>query len=163
MNRRILAVPAIGIVGVLMVGSPLSAAPVATKKLIRIDSKVVGVDVGSGQFFLALGTGGDFGKATFKRSFQPKGEVEATAPDGQRYAMVTETDTFKGKNGTIVIRAVGPAYSMGIGNYEVWNGTWKILSGTGDYAKLKASGRYYGLAVQTMPPAVTKRSTGFVQ
>jgi hypothetical protein len=162
MNRKVLAIAAIGIFAALLVGSPLGATS-AAKKLIRIDSRVVGVESGSGQFFLALGTGGDFGKATFTRSFQPKGDVEATAPDGQRYFIATETDTLKGKRGTLVIRTVGTAYSMGIGNYEVWNGKWSIVSGTGDYSKLKASGRYFGLAVQTQPPAVTRRFTGFVQ
>ena len=147
---------------VLALGSPLGATP-AAKKLIRIDSRVLGIEEGSGQFFLALGTGGDFGKVTFTRSFRPAGEVEATAPDGQRYVIATETDTLKGKNGTIVIRAVGPAYSMGIGNYEVWNGKWSIVSGTGDYSRTKASGRYLGLAVHTQPPAVTRRFTAFVQ
>ena len=124
---------------------------------------MLGIESGSGKFFLALGTGGDTGKATFTRSFRPKGDVDATAPDGQRYFTAIETDTLKGKNGTLVIRAIGPAYSMGIGNYEVWNGTWKILSGTGDYSRLKASGRYFGLAIQTQPPAVTRRFTGFAQ
>lgn len=162
MNRKVLAVAAIGSFAALLLGSPLSATP-AAKKLIRIDSRVLGIDSGSGQFFLSLGTGGDLGKVTFKRSFRPKGEVEATAPDGQRYVIATETDTLKGKNGTIVTRAVGPAYSMGIGNYEVWNGKWSIVSGTGDYSGLKAGGRYFGLAVQSNPPAVTRRFTGFVQ
>lgn len=162
MNRRILAVPAIGIFAALMLGSPLAATS-ANKKLIRIDSRVLGIESGSGKFFLALGTGGDFGKVTFTRSFRPKGDVDATAPDGQRYTIATETDTLKGARGTLVVRAVGPAYSMGIGNYEVWNGKWSIVSGTGAYSKLKAGGRYFGLAIQTNPPAVTKRSTGFVQ
>jgi hypothetical protein len=162
MNRKVLAVAAIGIFAALLLGSPLGATP-AAKKLIRIDSRVLGIEGGTGQFFLALGTGGDFGKVTFMRSFRPKGEKDFTAPDGQVYFIATERDTLKGKNGTIVIRSVGPAYSMGIGNYEVWNGTWKILSGTGDYSRLKASGRYFGLAVQTQPPAVTRRFTGFAQ
>ena len=70
---------------------------------------------------------------------------------------------MKGKKGTLVIRAVGPAYSLGIGNYEVWNGTWSIVSGSGDYSGMKGGGRYFGIAVQTQPPAVTKRYTGFVQ
>jgi hypothetical protein len=162
MNRTVLAVAAIGTLAALLLGSPLGATP-AGKKLIRIDSRVLGIESGSGKFFLALGTGGDLGKVTFTRSFQPKGDVDATAPDGQKYFTATETDTLRGKKGTIVIRAVGPAYSMGIGNYEVWNGTWKILSGTGAYSGLRANGRYFGLAIQTMPPAVTRRFTGFAQ
>ena len=155
-------VAAIGIFAVMSLGSPLGATP-AGKKLIRIDSRVLGVQGGSGTFFLSLGTGGDLGKVTFTRSFRPAGDIEATAPDGQRYTTATETDTLKGKKGTLVIRAVGPAYSLGIGNYEVWNGTWSIVSGSGDYSGMKGGGRYFGIAVQTQPPAVTKRYTGFVQ
>ena len=162
MSQKVLAVAAIGIFAALLLGSPLGATP-AAKKGIRINSRVVGIESGSGQFFLALGTGGDVGKVTFTRSFRPKGEKDFTAPDGQVYFIATETDTLKGRNGTIVIRSVGPAYSMGIGNYEVWNGKWSIVSGTGDYSRTKASGRYFGLAVQTQPPAVTRRFTGFVQ
>ncbi len=162
MNRKVLAVAAIGIFAALSLGSPLSATP-AGKKLIRIDSRVLGIQGGSGKFFLALGTGGDLGKVAFTRSFRPAGEVEATAPDGQRYVIATETDTLKGRNGTLVIRGVGPAYSLGIGDYEVWKGTWSIVSGTGDYSGMRGGGRYFGIAVQTNPPAVTKRYTGFVQ
>jgi hypothetical protein len=104
------------------------------------------------------------GTSPFTRSFRPKGEQARTSPDGQLYVIATETDTLKGKNGTLVIRAVGPSYQTGIGTYEVWNGTWSILSGTDDYAGLKGGGRYFGLAIQTPPfPPVTKTSTGFVR
>jgi hypothetical protein len=163
MNRTVLTVAAIGILAALSFGSPIGATLTA-KTPIRIDSRVRGVDGGSGTFVLQLGrTGGDLGKATFTRSFRPKGHNTLTAPDGQHYFIATETDTLKGKNGTLVIRAVGPAYQMGIGNYEVWNGTWSIVSGTGDYSALKGGGRYFGMAIQTPIPPVSKTSTGFVQ
>jgi hypothetical protein len=166
MNRRLVVLASVASVA-LALGSPLGATPTGEKpvrqKPIRIDSRVVGIEGGSGKFFLALGTAGDLGKVTFTRSFRPAGEVEATALDGQRYVIATETDTLKGRNGTLVIRAVGPAYSLGIGDYEVWKGTWSIVNGTGDYSGLRGSGRYFGIAVQTSPPAVTKRYTGFVR
>ena len=100
---------------------------------------------------------------TFTRSFRPNGHEEATAPDGQTYSIATETDTLKGRNGTIVIRAVGPAYTLGIGDHEAWEGTWSIVSGTGDYSAWRGGGRYFGVATQIQPPVVIKRSTGFVQ
>jgi hypothetical protein len=163
MKRKALTFAAIGILAAMSFGSPLGATPTA-KEQIRIDTRVRGVDAGSGNFVLQLGkTGGDLGKATFTRSFRPKGDKTALAPDGQHYSIVTETDTLTGKNGTLVIRAVGPSYQMGIGAYEVWNGTWSIVSGTGDYAGLKGGGRYFGMAIQTPVPPVTKTSTGFVQ
>jgi hypothetical protein len=138
----------------LALGSPLGATPPG-KKPIRIDSRALGVEGGSGNFFLSLGTGGDLGKVTFTRSFGP----DKTAPDGERYFIATETDTLKGKHGTLVIRAVGPAYSVGIGSSEVWEGRWSIVSGTDDYSGLRGGGRWFGVAAAH---ALTKRSTGFV-
>jgi hypothetical protein len=164
MNPKALAVGAIGIFVVLSLVSPLSAAPVATKRAIHIDSRARGVFGGSGSFFLYMGTGGDLGKLTFTRSFQPKGEGnDYTAPDGQVYSIAKETDTLKGKKGTLVVRAVGPAYNLGIGDHEVWEGKWSIVRGTGAYSGLKGGGRYFADAAQIQPPVITKRSSGFVQ
>jgi hypothetical protein len=46
MNRKVLAVAAIGIFAALLLGSPLGATP-AAKKLIRIDSRVLGIEGGT--------------------------------------------------------------------------------------------------------------------
>ncbi len=163
MNRRLVVLVSVAFVA-LALGSPLSGAPVAAKKAIRIESRTRGIESGSGNFFLTMGTGGDLGKVTFTRSFRPKGEKEYTAPDGQVYFIATETDTLKGKKGTLVIRAVGSAYNLGIGDREVWEGKWSIVSGTGEYSGLRAAGRFFGVAAQQpFPPTITKRSTGFVQ
>ena len=77
------------------------------------------------------------------------------------YLTETETDTLKGRNGTLVMRAVGSAYQMGLGDSEVLAGTWSIVSGTGDYSGMTGGGRYFGTANQT--PTLIKRSTGFVR
>ena len=58
MNRKVLTVAAITIVAALSLGSPLNAAPVATKKVIRIDSTARGVESCSGKFILQLGPPG---------------------------------------------------------------------------------------------------------
>ena len=164
MKRKVLTFAAIGILAALSFGSPLGATP-AAKKAIKIDSRTRGVDSGSGKFILQLGTGGDLGNVTFTRSFRPGGDKSVIAPDGQQYFIATETDTLKGKNGTLVTRAVGPVYQLGggFGNYENWNGKWSIVSGTGDYSGLRGGGRYFGMAIQTPAPPVIKTSTGFVQ
>jgi hypothetical protein len=154
MNRGLVVICSVALVG-LALGSPLGATP-AGKKQIRIDSRTLGVLGGSGNFFLATGKGGDLGKVTFTRSFGP----DKTAPDGQRYFIAKQTDTLQGKNGTLVIRAVGPAYTLGIGSSDVWEGTWSIVSGTGDYSGLRGGGRWFGVASQHR---LVKRSTGFVQ
>ena len=68
------------------------------------------------------------------------------APDGLRYRdRQAETDTLKGRNGTLVIRAVGSAYQMGIGDSEPWEGAWSIVSGTGDYSGMTGGGRFFGV------------------
>ena len=156
MSGRFVAVGAIGIVCAILFAAPLGATT-AGKKPIRIDSRTVGIEGGSGNFFLSMGKGGDLGKVTLTRTFGP----DKTAPDGLPYGKVTETDTLKGKHGTLVVRAVGPTYAMGIGDSEVWEGTWKIASGTGDYSGLTGGGRWFGTANQTT--TLIKRSTGFVQ
>ena len=131
------------------------------KKSIRIDSRTRGINGGTGNFFISLGKsgslGGDLGKVTFTRSFG----AEKTAPDGLHYFLSTEMDTLNGKNGTLVIRALGTAEDMGIGDYEVWEGTWSIVSGTGDYSGTTGGGRFLGAANQTT--TLIKRSTGFVR
>ena len=104
----------------LSLSAPLGAAPVATKRPIQIDSRTRGIEGGFGNFILNLGKGGDLGKVTFTRSFEWGGWK--LAPDGMRYLTETETDTLKGRNGTLVIRAVGSAYQMGIGDSEVLEG-----------------------------------------
>ena len=164
MRRKALTFAAIGILAALSFGSPLGATP-AAKKAIKIDSQTRGVDSGSGKFIMQLGTGGDLGTVTFTRSFRPGLYKQFTAPDGQHYFIITETDTLKGKNGTLVTRAVGSIYQIGgvFGNYENWNGKWSIVSGTGDYSGLRGGGRYFGMAIQTPAPPVIKTSTGFVQ
>jgi hypothetical protein len=141
----------------LVLGSPLGATS-AAKKPIKIDTRTLGIERGGGNFLISLGTGGGLGKMTFKRAFGP----DKTAPGGQQYAMIKETDTLQGKNGTLVIRALGTTYALGIGTSEVWEGTWSIVSGTGDYTGLAGGGRWYGVA-NLANNSVTKRSTGLVQ
>jgi hypothetical protein len=147
---------AIGIFAALSFGSPVGATP-AGKQSIKIDTRTRGIMGGSGNFIISLGKGGDLGKVTFTRSFGQ----EKTAPDGELYVIETERDTLKGKNGTLVIRAVGPIYTLGYGDSEVWEGTWSIVSGTGDYSVVRAGGRFFGTANQTT--TLIKRSTGFVR
>jgi hypothetical protein len=143
----------------LSLSAPLGAAPVATKKAIQIDSRARGIDGGFGNFVFTLGKDGDLGRVTFTRSFEGSGWKVAS--DGMRYGTATEMDTLKGRNGTLVMRAVGTAYQMGLGDSEVWAGTWSVVSGTGDYSGMTGGGRWFGTANQTT--TLFKRSTGFVR
>ena len=155
MGRYALGVASVMVVA-LALGSPLGATP-AGKQAIRIDTRTRGIQGGTGNFFLTLGTGGDLGKVTFTRSFRPVKK----APDGLPYGIAKEMDTLQGKKGTLVIRALGPTYELGIGDSEVWEGKWSIVSGTGDYSGMTGGGRFFGAANQTT--TLVKISTGFVQ
>ena len=137
MKRRLLALAGISILAALSLGSPVPAGQEA-KRRILIDSRVQGIGGGTGRFIFSLGTGGDFGKLTFMRSFG----ANRKTPEGLAYALVKETDSMKGKSGTLVIRSIGPGYDMGIGPNEVWMGRWSIVRGTGDYSGLTGGGRW---------------------
>ncbi len=82
-------------------------------------------------------------------------------PEGLAYALVKETDSMKGKSGTLVIRSIGPGYDMGIGPNEVWMGRWSIVRGTGDYSGLTGGGRWVGVGSH-VDESVTTRFAGFV-
>jgi hypothetical protein len=140
MNREVLIVTAIGIVAALSLGSPLNAAPVATKKLIRIDSTARGVESCSGKFILQLGTGGDLGKVHCTRSFGK----DTTTPDGLVYDAIKQKTSFTGRDGTFVIVSVGRSYDVGYGNAGNWSGTWSVVSGTGTYAGMRGHGTWVG-------------------
>ena len=57
MNRRRVAVGAIGVACAVVLASPLAAAPNG-KRPIQIDSFTVGVEGGDGSFYLSFGSGG---------------------------------------------------------------------------------------------------------
>lgn len=141
MSREVLAVAAISIVAALWLGSPLSAAPAATKKSIRIDVTAVGGEHCTGKFVLQLGTNGDGGKLECRSS--DTGYTKT--PEGLEFLEYTERATFTGKSGTFVLRVVGRGYDLGFGTHINTSGTWSVVSGTGDYAGMRGRGRFIGV------------------
>jgi hypothetical protein len=61
--------------------------------------------------------------------------------EGQRVAIYDSiVETFKGKRGTLVIRSRIEYVEAGSG-YHVGTGTWKVVRGTGQYARIAGGGR----------------------
>ena len=60
--------------------------------------------------------------------------------EGQEVSIVDEVGTFKGKRGSFVTRYHAEWVDAGNG-YSVASGTWKVMRGTGQYAKITGGGR----------------------
>ena len=60
--------------------------------------------------------------------------------EGQEVSIVDEVSTFKGKRGSFVTRYHAEWVDAGNG-YDVASGTWKVIRGTGQYAKITGGGR----------------------
>jgi hypothetical protein len=170
MNRRRVAVGAIGVACAVVLASPLGAAPNG-KRPIQIDSFTVGSEGGDGSFYLSFGSGGDTGTLTFTRSDDSKaGRSTDKTPEGLPYTRLTETDILKGKKGTLVIRAKARSYDLGffpqvnnrLGQINPSIGTtWSIVRGTGAYAGFRGGGKW--VAVSYGDNKVEARYAGFVQ
>ena len=154
MNRRLVGLGAIGAVCAFAL-APTLGATLDGKKPIQIDSYAVGTEGGTGSFYLSLGTGGDTGTLTFTRSDDSKaGRSPDKTPEGLAYVRTTETDTFKGKQGTLVIHANGPTYDLGffsqvnnkLGMLNPSNGTWSVVHGTGVYTGLSGGGKWVSVS-----------------
>jgi hypothetical protein len=59
--------------------------------------------------------------------------------EGQEVTIVDDVSTFKGKRGSFVTRYHGEWVDAGNG-YSVAFGTWKVVRGTGQYAKITGGG-----------------------
>lgn len=64
--------------------------------------------------------------------------------EGQEVTIVDDVSTFKGKRGSFVTRFHGEWVDAGNG-YNVASATWKVMRGTGQYAKITGGGRGGGV------------------
>ena len=60
--------------------------------------------------------------------------------EGQEVTIADDVSTFKGKRGSFVIRYHGEWVDAG-NSYHVASATWKVIRGTGQYAKITGGGR----------------------
>ena len=69
------------------------------------------------------------------------GEERVVMREGQRVSIYpSNVETFTGKLGTLVIRSRIEYVEAGSG-YHVGAGTWKVVRGTGQYARIAGGGR----------------------
>ena len=138
MKGRWLILAAMAALTSLLLASPLAAEREAGKMPITIgatgDAFLAGSGTASAKFTLELGAASDSGQLTFKYSY---GLVRRNAA-GQLFRPARCTETFKGKQGTLVIRSAGRQFPIAVvtaedpgADAEVWTGTWSVVSGTG--------------------------------
>ena len=78
--------------------------------------------------------------------------------EGQRVAVYDSVETFHGKRGRLTVRSRLEFFDAGNG-YHVGTGTWKVVSGTGQYAQTAGAGRKGNVYLKSGP--WSGRSEGF--
>lgn len=121
----------------------LAAPATAQKELLSIDMTGQGGAVGTARFALLSPAKSDSGTVAYRFSFG----AEKRDPNGQLGSSVRGTETLKGKSGQLVIRSSGRTSFTGV--YEVWTGTWSIVSGTGKYAGLEGGGGFVTVIISS--------------
>jgi hypothetical protein len=116
--------------------SVASAGPAPAKQRVQIDTKYPGhtftlTALGPGAIKNDSGTGDCKGEPTTQTVYR----------DGQEtFPWSCAALTFVGKRGGLVMRSQYVWIEAG-GPYNIATGTWKVMSGTGQYARLAGSGR----------------------
>jgi hypothetical protein len=129
----------------LTVASVAAASTHAVKQRIAISAKPD--SSGPGKFVLTpLGSGAlkrDFGKVTVAISSGP-----TVMRQGQQVSIYNITFTYTGKRGSLKIRERSEWVDVSNKNAAGYNyrpavaiGTWKVVAGTGQYAKIAGRGR----------------------
>jgi hypothetical protein len=124
----------VALVAAFMLTSVAAAGPEAAKQRVVITMK----NLPNGQFVLepvqtgALERDSGTTAVVFTR-------VKVMVRDGQRVEIYRLTFTLKGKRGTLTTQERNEWVDTG-GPY-VGMGTWKVVSGTGQYAKIAGGGR----------------------
>ena len=132
------------LVAAVALTSVAAAGPAATKQRVAINMKIIP----PGKFVLTPLKGGalkpDSGASTGDYSTTPDRVVMR---DGQEVSIHTASWTFAGKRGTLVIRErtewvdVGSDVNGDAKPDSVAFGTWNVVRGTGQYAKIAGGGR----------------------
>lgn len=120
--------------------SVAAAGPIAAKQRAAIVSYGTEANPNAARFLLtplqsgALRRDSGTGRAVLSRD-------HVVMREGQRVAIYDSVvETFTGKRGTLVIRSRIEWVEAGSG-YHVGTGTWKVMRGTGQYARATGSGR----------------------
>ena len=126
----------VALAAAVMLTSVAAAGPAPTKQRVQIDTKYPG----STFTFTPLEVGAIKNDAG-KQSCDGEPTKRTAYRDGQEtYPWDCGAWTFVGKRGTLVLRSQYVWIEAG-GPYNIATGTWKIVRGTGQYARVTGGGR----------------------
>jgi hypothetical protein len=137
--------------------SVAAAGPDAAKQRVAITSQAAKTTEVSPAVFTPLQAG-----ALKRDSGTLSGAIPAdrvVMRGGQRVSIYDGVTTFKGKRGTLVTRYRAEYVDAGNG-YHVGTGTWKVVRGTGQYARVTGGGRSGNVWLDRGP--WSSRSEGFL-
>ena len=133
---KIRTVMLIAVATAVTLASAAAAGPAPTKQRVQIDTKYPGAT-----FTLTALQGGalkpDSGTHGCKTE-ETKSEVSLNGQ--QTWPWTCPALVFTGKHGTLVLRSQYAWIEAG-GPYNIATGTWKIVRGTGQYARVTGGGR----------------------
>jgi hypothetical protein len=139
---KVLQAIVVALAAAIMLTSVAAARPDAAKQRIAIMTKGVANASGTATFVLTPLRAGalkkDSGSTAVAGSLPPERVVMREGQSVSIYDPVVET--LKGKRGTLVIRSRIEYVDAGNG-YHVGTGTWKVVRGTGQYARITGGGR----------------------
>lgn len=132
----------VGLAAAVTLTSTAAAGPDAAKQRVAIMTKGAANASGPATFVLAPLQAGalkrDSGSTRVEGSLPPERVVMR---DGQRVAIYDPiVEKLEGKRGTLVLRSRIEYVDAGNG-YHVGTGTWKVVRGTGQYARMTGGGR----------------------
>ena len=119
--------------------SVAAAGPNAAKQRVMITSQAAHTTLVSPFVLTPLQTGvikGDSGKLIAGSNATDR----VVMREGQEVTIIDEVSTYKGKRGSFVTRYHAEWVDAGNG-YSVASATWKVMRGTGQYAKITGGGR----------------------
>jgi hypothetical protein len=140
----------VAVVAAVTLTSVAAAGPDAAKQRVSITTK--GFDDGTsvGQFVLTAHDVGALRGDSGKQTCRLGPERDATR-DGQQVSIYDPTVcTYEGKRGTFVARSRNEWVDAG-NLYFIQTGTWKVVRGTGQYARVTGGGRVAGVWVDRGP------------
>ena len=133
---KIRTVMLIAVATAVTLASAAAAGPAPTKQRVQIDTKYPG-----STFTLTALEGGAIENDSGKQSCDGEPTKRTVYRDGQEaWLWNCGAWTFVGKRGTLVLRSQYVWIEAG-GPYNVATGTWKVVRGTGQYARVTGGGR----------------------
>lgn len=130
----------VAVIVALTATSVAAAGPTAAKQRVAIVSYGTEANPNVARFLFAPLQAGPLRRDSGTGSADLSNE-RVVMRGGQRVAIYDSVvETFKGKRGTLVIRSRIEWVEAGSG-YHIGTGTWKVVRGTGQYARAAGSGR----------------------